>query len=78
LLEHLTSTGKALGISHGMVGTEQFNNIAFMDDITTLAQDNAGSQTLLDAIQEFEDWSNMRLNLGKTVVMDKVNRTLPH
>ncbi len=40
LLEHLTSTGKALGISHGMVGTEQFNNIAFMDDITTLAQDS--------------------------------------
>jgi hypothetical protein len=70
LLEHLTSTGKALGISHGMVGTEQFNNIAFMDDITTLAQDNPGSQILLDAIQEFEDWSNMRLNLGKTVVMD--------
>ena len=70
LLEHLTSTGKALGISHGMVGTEQFNNIAFMDDITTIAQDNTGSQILLNAIQEFEDWSNMRLNLGKTVVMD--------
>jgi hypothetical protein len=43
---------------------------AFMDDITTLAQDNPGSQILIDAIQEFEDWSNMRLNLGKTVVMD--------
>jgi hypothetical protein len=70
LLEHLTSTGKALGISHGMVGTEQFNNIAFMDYITTIAQDNTGSQILLNAIQEFEDWSNMRLNLGKTVVMD--------
>ncbi len=70
LLEHLTSTGKALGISHGLVGTEQFNNIAFMDDITTLAQDNPGSQILLDAIQEFEEWSNIRLNLGKTVVMD--------
>jgi hypothetical protein len=55
LLEHLTSTGKSLGISHGMVGTEQFNNIAFMDDITTLAQDNTGSQILLDAINEFED-----------------------
>ena len=33
-------------------------------------KDNPGSQILLDAIQEFEDWSNMRLNLGKTVVMD--------
>jgi hypothetical protein len=70
LLEHLTSTGKVLDISHGMVGTEHFNNIAFMDDITTLAPDNTGSQILLNAIQEFEDWSNMLLNLGKTIVMD--------
>jgi hypothetical protein len=70
LLEHLTSTGKALGISHGMVGTEQFNNIAFMDDITTLAQDSTGAQILLNAIQDFADWSNMQLNLGKTVVID--------
>jgi hypothetical protein len=40
-----------------------------MDDITVLAQDNAGGQALLDATQEFKTWSNMRLNLNKTVVV---------
>ena len=69
-MEHLTCTGQALGISHGIEETEQFNNVAFMDDITVLAQDNAGGQVLLDATQEFETWSNIRLNLNKTVVVD--------
>ena len=41
-----------------------------MDDITTLSQDNGGAQSLLNADQEFEHWSNMRLNIGKTVVVD--------
>ena len=36
LLEHLTCTGQALGISHGIEETEQFNNVAFMDDVTVL------------------------------------------
>jgi hypothetical protein len=70
LLEHLTCTGQALGISHGIEETEQFNNVAFMDDITVLAQDNAGGQALFDATQEFETWSNMRLNLNKKVLVD--------
>ena len=34
LLEHLTHTGKALGISHGIEETDQFNPVAFMDDVT--------------------------------------------
>jgi hypothetical protein len=42
-----------------------------MDEITTLAQDITGAEILLIAIQEFADWSNMRLNLGKTVVIDQ-------
>ena len=54
LLEHLTGTGKALGISDGIEETEQFNNVAFMDDITTLSQDNGGAQSPLNAVQEFE------------------------
>ena len=70
LLEHLTCTGQALGISHGIAETEQFNNVAFMDDTTTLAEDKAGAQILLNATQDFEAWSNMRLNLSKTVVVD--------
>jgi hypothetical protein len=69
LLEHLTHTGKALGISHGIEETDQFNHVAFMDDITVVAQDNLGSQILMDAVQEFEIWKNNKLNMIKTVVM---------
>ena len=29
LLDHLTQTGKAFNISHGVVGTDQFNNVAW-------------------------------------------------
>jgi hypothetical protein len=70
LLELLTGTGQAFGVSHGIEETEQFNNVAFMDDITVLAQGNEGAQILLNATHEFGVWSNMRLNLGKTVVED--------
>jgi hypothetical protein len=69
LLEHLTHTGKALGISHGIEETDQFNHVAFMDDITVVVQDNLGSQILLDAVQELEILSNIKLNMVKTVVM---------
>jgi hypothetical protein len=69
LLEHLTHTGIALGISHGIQETEHFNHVAFMDDITVVAQDNPGSQILMDAVQEFENWSNNKLNRNKIVVM---------
>ncbi len=70
LLEHLTCTGQELGISHGIAETEQFNNVAFMDDVTVLAQDNARGQILLNATHEFEVWSNTEFNLSKTVVID--------
>jgi hypothetical protein len=58
LLEHLTHTGKVLGISHGIEETDQFNHVAFMDDITVVTQDNPRSQILMDAVQEFEIRSN--------------------
>ncbi len=34
--EHLTSTGKALGISLGIEETEQFNHVAFMAELDQL------------------------------------------
>jgi hypothetical protein len=43
LLEHLTGTGQALWISHDINETDQCNNVAFMDDIPTLAHDNEGA-----------------------------------
>ena len=56
-----------MGISHGIEETDQFNHVAFMDDITVVAQDDPGSQVLMDAVQEFEFWSNTKLNMTKTV-----------
>ncbi len=41
-----------------------------MDDITVVAQDDPGSQVLMDAVQEFEFWSNTKLNMTKTVAMN--------
>ena len=41
-----------------------------MDDVTIFSQGNEGAKILLNATQEFGAWSNMRLNLGKTVVGD--------
>ena len=35
-----------------------------------MAQNQAGGQVLLDVIQEFEDWSGMKVNLSKTWVID--------
>jgi hypothetical protein len=70
LLEHLTGTGQALGVSHVLEETEQFNRVAFIDNITTFSQGNEGAQILLNATQELGACSNMRLNLVKTVVVD--------
>ena len=69
LMEHLSHTGKALGISHGIEETDQFNHVAFMDDITVVAQGDLGSQILMHAVQEFELWSNTKLNMAKIVAM---------
>lgn len=75
LLEHLTHTGKPFGVTHRIdrylrFETDQFDNVAFIDDFTVLAQGQAGAQILLDAVQEFEIWSNMKLNLSKPLVLD--------
>ena len=70
LLDHLTQTGKAFNISHGVVGTDQFNNVAFMDDASVLAQDTPGANILLQAIRQFQDWSGMQVNMSKTFVVD--------
>ena len=37
--------------------------------MTLLAQDREGMQTLLDAIQEFEKWSGIPVNVMKTKQM---------
>jgi hypothetical protein len=48
---------------------QRLQNVALMDDVTTFSQDNEGAQSLLNAVQEFELWSNMRLNKAKRLAL---------
>ena len=67
-------------IHHGLPNIAPFNHILFVDDMTVIAQDSVGMQTLLDAIQELEEWSGIPVNTMKTkqMTVDGVtaNRTI--
>ena len=47
----------------------QFNLIGFVDDLSLFAQTLGGAQALLEAIQEFELWSWLKVNRKKTCAM---------
>jgi hypothetical protein len=65
LSRYLSDIGRKKWIHHGLPGTHPFCHILFADDMTLLAQDRGGMQTLLDAIQEFEKWSGIPVNTMK-------------
>jgi hypothetical protein len=69
LSRYLSDVGRKKWIHHGLPGTHPFNHILFADDMTLLAQNREGMQTLLDAIQEFEKWSGIAVNAMKTKQM---------
>ena len=82
MLGLLTDRGQKLRISHGLkcgvqlrrkeatpAGVGQFNRIGFVDDLSLFAQTLGGAQALLEAIQEFELWSGLKVNRKKTCVM---------
>ena len=48
LARALTATGKKRGIAHGMRDVDQFNNLAFCDDMSIFAQNEKGMQQLLE------------------------------
>jgi hypothetical protein len=77
---YLSDIGRKQRIHHGLPGTQPFNHILFTDDMTLLAQDSVGMQTLLNAIQEFEEWSGIPVNTLKTkqMTVDDIepNRTI--
>jgi hypothetical protein len=59
-------------------GVGQFNRIGFVDDLSLFAQTLGGAQALLEAIQEFELWSGLKVNRKKTCAMVvERNRTAP-
>ena len=71
-----------MGLGHRVLGTAKNAHtsclpsrpclkvhIATRGGVVVVAQDNLGSQILMDDVQEFEIWSNTKLNMVKTVVM---------
>jgi hypothetical protein len=69
LLRLLTAKGRELGISHGLEGVDQFNNMAFADDLSLFAQSTGDMQVLLDELQKFEAWSGLKVNRDKTCAL---------
>ena len=55
LMDLMTERGKRWNVSHGIEGTDQINNIGFVDDCSFLAQCTGGMQALMDIVQEFEE-----------------------
>ena len=47
----------------------QFNLIGFVDDLSLFTQTLGGAHALLEAIQEFELWSGLKVNRKKTCAM---------
>jgi uncharacterized protein (DUF2235 family) len=43
--------------------------IGFVDDCSLLAQSTGGMQALMDTVQEFEEWSGMKVKLKKTCML---------
>jgi hypothetical protein len=68
-MDLMTERGKRWNVSHRIEGTDQFNNIGFVDDCSLLAQSTGGMQALMDTVQEFEKWSGMKVNLKKTCLL---------
>jgi hypothetical protein len=66
---HLSYIGRKKRIHHVLPGTHPFNHILFSDDMTLLTQDREDIQTLLNAIQEFEEYSGIQVNTLKTKKM---------
>ena len=63
------------GISHGIKGIDAFNNLAFADDLSIIAEiillgdPSAGAQILLNAIEEFSNWSGIEVKVVKSCGM---------
>jgi len=66
---YLTDIGRKKRIHHDLPGIHPFNHILFADNMTLMAQDHDGMQTMLHAIQDFEEWSGIPVNTMKTKQM---------
>ena len=50
-------------------------NIGFVDDCSLFAQTTGGMQVLMNTVQEFEEWSGLKVNLKKTCMLRRVQKT---
>ncbi len=63
------------GVSHGIKDIADFNNLAFADDLTIVAEirrlgvPSGGAQQLLNAVEEFSNWSGMEVKIVKSCGM---------
>ena len=75
LLRLFTAIGQQRGVSHGIKGISAFNNLAFADDLTIVAEirrlgiPSGGAQMLLHALEEFSTWSGMEVKIVKSCGM---------
>ena len=85
-ISHGLSSGDGIrgGDGRGGIATRnavgQFNSMGFVDDLSLFAQTLQGAQALLNTIQEFEEWSGLRVNRKKTCLMvieDSTKVSLP-
>jgi len=69
LLRLLSAKGCEMGISHGLDGVDQFNNMAFADDLSLFTQSTGDMQILLNEVQKFEAWGGLKVNRDKTCAL---------
>jgi len=56
-------------------GIPQWNHAAFADDLSIYVCTIKDSKKLLDVVQEFEDWSGLRISTPKSLAMGAIYGT---
>jgi len=67
-----------MGISHGLVGIDRFNDKGFADDPTLFAQSIGAIQVLFNEVQKIEAWNGLKVNRDKTRMLTIGERTRRH
>jgi hypothetical protein len=62
LLRMVTATR----VSHRLEGIDDFNHVAFAEEISVVAGSQKDTQKLVNAIRKFQEWCGMKINLNKT------------
>ena len=66
----LKATDQARGISHGLPQIDPFNHLAYANDFSIFAQTDQNMQHLMNTIDQFQNWSGIKVNMKKTSIME--------